>query len=146
MDVYFTRDFLEYLKALILFSWPENPDGYLLGHKRGPSYIVEKGIPSQEGFFSSEKNFIQTASYFGEKLLGFYSFRMNSLKKNKIFTPAATGLVLVQISHNKEKINIQSHIIDFDRDFFLYPISSIQSGTEEKNGKTTEFLSKKIFT
>lgn len=146
MDVYLVPNFLKYLKTLILFSLPENPDGYLLGHKRGPCYIVEKGIPSSEGFFSSTDKFIQKADFLGEKLLGFYSFQMNSIKEKKILTPAACGLILIEISFFKEKIQLHSFYIDFDGFFFLRPIKNIQIDTEEKNGKTIESLTKKIFT
>jgi len=123
MDAYLSQEAYQSLSALSLISSRSNPDGLLIGHKRGHRYFVEKILPSLKGFFSSVEKYFATNELLDEKVLGFFSFKKEEKKIEKILTPFAYGKLFLEIHLNKKKrMDIKSYIIDYEHEFFLSPI------------------------
>lgn len=123
MDTYLSREAYQSLRALNIISSSSTSEGFLLGHKRGHRFFVEKIFPSMPGFFPSLKKYQELDQLFGGKLLGFFSFNPDEKKIKKILAPYACGKLLLKIKLNKQKkMTLQSYVIDYENEFFLFPI------------------------
>lgn len=123
MDAYLSREAFQSLKALCLVSSNSIPDGFLIGHKRGHSFFVEKISPSLEGFFSSLEKYQELDNLYEGKILGFFTFRPDEKKIKKILAPFAYRKLFLEINpHTQKEMAIKPYIIDHDEDFLLLPI------------------------
>ena len=123
MDAYLSQEASQSLTALSFILSSSNSDGFILGHKRGHRFFVEKIFPSMTGFFSSLKKYNELDQLFDGKLLGFFSFRPDEKKIKRILAPFACGKLFLNISLSQQKkVIIKSYIIDYENEFFLSPI------------------------
>lgn len=123
MDAYLSREARQTLEALSLVSSNQNSDGFLIGHKRGHRLFVEKILPSMKGFFPSLKKYHELDELYEGQLLGFFSFRPDEKKINKLLAPHAYGKLFLEIYPNPQKrLKIKSYVVDYEKDFFLSPI------------------------
>ena len=123
MDAYLSREAYESLRALKLISSRSTSEGFLLGHKRGHRFFVEKIFLSMPGFFPSLQKYQELNQLFDGKLLGFFSFNPDEKNVKKILAPFACGKLLLQIKLNtQKKMTIQPYVIDYENEFFLLPI------------------------
>ncbi len=123
MDAYLSREAYQSLTALWLVSPNSIPDGFLIGHKRGHRFFVEKIFPSLEGFFPCLEKYKELDEFFEEKILGFFTFRPDEKKIKKILAPFAYRKLFLEINHNSQKeMTIKPYIIDRDKEFLLVPI------------------------
>ncbi len=123
MDAYLSPEACRSLIALRLLSSNSIPDGFLIGHKRGHRFFVEKIFPSLEGFFPSLEKYQEVDKFFEGKILGFFFFRLNENKIKKISAPFAYSKLLLEINlHAQKEMEIKPYIIDRDKEFFLLPI------------------------
>ncbi len=101
-----------------------NTDGFLLGHKRGNSFFVETTLPSQKGFFSSQKKYFELKQKLDDKILGFYSFQTSESKIKKILAPLAYGKIFLRLDQDKNnRLDIKPFVIEYEQDFFLLPVN-----------------------
>lgn len=122
MDAYLSKEAYHSLVGLNNISPNPNIDGLLIGHKRGHRFFIEKILPTKKGFYSSFENYLATDKHFGGKLIGFFTFQLDEKKMKKIFLPFAYGKLFLDIKPTKEKMQIKSYIIDYEKDFFLSPV------------------------
>jgi len=123
MDAYLSREVYQSLKALKLISSRSASEGFLLGHKRGHRFFVEKIFPSMKGFFPSLKKYQELDQLFDGKVLGFFSFNPDEKNIKKILAPYACGKLFLKIILNEqETMTIQPYVIDYENVFFLFPI------------------------
>lgn len=123
MDAYLSKEAYHSLIGLNNISPNPNTDGLLIGHKRGHRFFVEKILPTKKGFYSSFENYLAADKHFGGKLVGFFTFQLDEKKMKKIFLPFAYGQLILDIKlMKKNKMNIKSYIIDYEKDFFLSPV------------------------
>lgn len=131
MDAYLTRDAARTLRALALFPAAE-AEGFLLGHKRGPRYIIEKVLPTEKGFFPSLTSFIQADETLGGAVIGFFSLKPAPARLKRILAPFALGLIFLDAFSFKAKsaksrpVRVpKAFVVDFERAFRLAPIPCI---------------------
>lgn len=123
MDAYLSEETYQSLAALILTSPRSSSDGFLIGHKRGHRFFVEKIFPSLPGFFPSLKKYHELDQLFSGKLLGFFSFNPDEKKIKKILAPFACGKLFLEVSSNQQKkMTIKSYVIDYENEFFFLPV------------------------
>jgi len=123
MDAYLSEETYQSLAALILISSRSSSDGFLIGHKRGHRFFVEKIFPSTPGFFPSLKKYHELDQFFNGKLLGFFSFNPDEKKIKKILAPFACGKLFLEINLSRQKkMTIKSYVIDYENEFFLLPV------------------------
>jgi len=123
MDAYLSREAYQSLKALTIISSSSKSDGFLIGHKRGYRFFVEKILPSMPGYFPSLEKYQELDQLLDGKLLGFFSFKPDEKKIKKILAPFACGKLLLKITPGQQnKLTIQPYVIDFEKEFFLLPI------------------------
>jgi len=123
MDAYLSGEASLFLKALNLASPRPKAEGFLIGHKRGQRYFVERVLPSQQGFFSRFENLYALDKLFEGKLIGFFTFQASKKKMKKILVPFAFGKLFLDIHLKQSKqMAIRPYVIDFANSFFLSPI------------------------
>jgi hypothetical protein len=123
MDVYFSPDAYECLQAVSRVVSPQTSDGLVIGHKRGPSFFVEKVMATSKGFFPSFKKYDSLNSFFKDKILGFYSFSTDERKTQKILAPFAYGKLYLDIQILQTRgVIIKPFLIEYDDKFFLSPL------------------------
>ncbi len=123
MEVYLSEEALTSFAALRLVLSGTNTDGFLIGHKRGLMFFVERIFPSRRGFFSSEEIFLSFIKLLDNKILGFYSYQPDQKKINKILAPSSYGKLFLNIDINtKSQLVIKPFVIEYQNDFFLSPI------------------------
>ena len=123
MEVFLSLDASQSLSALQCSPPEKNTDGFLIGHKRGDMFFVERIQPSQKGFFSSQQKFTAVKQIFEDKILGFYSFHTTESKLKKILAPIAYGKIFLRLERDKtNQWVIKPYAIEHDQDFFLLPI------------------------
>ena len=123
MDAYLSQEAYQSLSALSLISSNSNSDGLLIGHKRGHRFFVEKIFPSMNGFFPSLEKYHELDQLYKGKLIGFFSFKPEEEKIKKILAPFSFGKLFLELNLNQQKkINIKSYVIDYENEFFLFPI------------------------
>lgn len=127
MDAYLSQGAYLSLTTLALLSPAAYSDGLLIGHKRGHRFFVEKILSSMPGFFPSLKKYHELENLYQGKLLGFYSFRPDEKKINKILAPYACGKLLLKIQPNRQKsLSIKSFVVDYKNNFLLLPVKLIK--------------------
>lgn len=123
MEVFLSKESVQSLSALQCSLSNTNSDGFLIGHKRGDMFFVEKIIPSQKGFYSSRQNYFELSKKIEDKILGFYSFHITENKLKKILTPLGYGKIFLRLDRdNPDQLDIEPFAIEHDQDFFLLPI------------------------
>ena len=76
-----------------------------------------------KGFFPSLKKYHELDELYEGQLLGFFSFRPDEKKINKLLAPHAYGKLFLEINLNPQKrLKIKSYVVAYEKDFFLSPI------------------------
>jgi hypothetical protein len=131
MDAYLSQEALQALRALSLIS--SNPDGIVLGHKRGQRFIIEKVLSSQKSFFPSLEKFFELNRLLDNKVLGFFSFHPEKNKLKKILSPFAYGMLFLKMGLiDNRKLEVKSYVIDYKKEFFLKEIKLKSHKFKEK--------------
>jgi hypothetical protein len=124
MQVYLSEEAKQFISALHCCLNKTNADGFLIGHKRGAMFVVERILPSSSGFFSSPEKYFELKNMLDDRILGFYSFRTNETKLKKILTPFAFGKIFLSLDlENSDRLEIKPFVIEHDRKFHLQPIN-----------------------
>lgn len=123
MEVLLSTEAIQSLSALQSGLFKTIADGFLIGHKRGSLFFIEKTLPSQKGFFPSQKNYFELRQKLDDKILGFYSFQTNESKLKKILSPLGYGKIYMECDPDKtDRLEMKPFVIEYDRGFFLSPI------------------------
>lgn len=123
MEVLLSKEVIQSFSALQCSLSNTNSDGFLIGHKRGDMFFIEKIFPSQKGFFSSDQKYFAMKQNLDDKILGFYSLQMTESKLKKILAPIAYGKIFLCLDRdNTNQWVIKPYTIEHDQDFFLLPI------------------------
>ncbi|MEE8605907.1 MAG: hypothetical protein V3S65_11045 [Candidatus Aminicenantaceae bacterium] len=123
MEVLLSEEVIQSFSALQCGLSDTNTDGFLIGHKRGDLFFIEKIFPSQKGFFSSDQKYFAMKQNLDDKILGFYSFQTTDSKLKKILAPIAYGKIFLRLDRDKtDQWVIIPYAIEHDQDFFLLPI------------------------
>ena len=124
MEVLLSQEVTQSFSALKQGLSNSNTDGFLIGHKRGSMFFIEKIFPSQKGFFPSYRDYFEIKKTLEDKILGFYSFQVTESKLKKILAPMAYGKIFLRFDRDKKaQWVIKSFVIEHDKDFFMQPIN-----------------------
>lgn len=128
MEVLLSKEAIQSFSALQCSLTDANTDGFLIGHRRGNLFFVEKIFPSQTGFFPSSEKYLAMQQHLDDKILGFYSYKASESKLKKILAPIAYGKIFLRFDRDKtHQWAIKSFAIEYDQEFFLLPIDLKQA-------------------
>jgi hypothetical protein len=123
MEVFLSEEVIQYFSALQHILSNTNTDGFLIGHKRGNLFYVEKIFPSQKGFFPSVEEYLAIKQNLADRILGFYSYQVTENKLKKILAPMAYGKIFLRFDRDEgAQWVIKPFIIEHRKDFFMQPI------------------------
>ena len=118
MDVYINQGARRQIKAL--FMEEAGSSGLILGHKRGPRYIIESLFPFPEILTLSLKKHLEIIRNFDPDLIGYFSSGNEKAEADKIMAPFAAGMVFGRI--NIENRSLRFFQIDYNGRFVLNPL------------------------
>jgi hypothetical protein len=126
MDGYLTSEALQALNALNAMAPGKKLSGFLIGHKRGHRFFVEKIFPAPLGFRLNFKNFSRLDRLFQDNVIGFYSLGAGEKQGKKLFQPFACGKMYLDGRRSGRKnLRFKASLIDFKGGFVLEPIKLI---------------------
>ncbi|NOR14362.1 MAG: hypothetical protein GQ544_01525 [Candidatus Aminicenantes bacterium] len=132
MDVYLTRAAQTHFRALASFS--SYPDGFLIGHKRGQRYFVESVFSVPIRVASAQAKHITLDQLLDERILGFFTFLPNNIKRERLFRPLFMGKVLLEVQASSGKDpDMKAYSIDYADRFFLSPLKIKRESTRQGN-------------
>lgn len=132
MFVYLSDEVRNYFHLLVSCSFPENSTGFLVGHKRGSSFIIESALPGRRNFFNSPEDFLQMVRLCNNRLIGFYSLNPPSACKDKLLQPLTTGLLLLHLElQASDNLIYHPYLIDFEGHFYFKPLNLIPAEEKE---------------
>jgi hypothetical protein len=124
MDVYVSAEALLYLRAQALEAPRRLPSGLLLGHKRGPRFIVEKVYPSPAAFSIGEREYRAWDRLFAGRIIGFYSAGVR--KAAQLLRPFACGKLYLRVDPGPARTpTLKPYVIDYKDRFRLVPVALV---------------------
>jgi len=122
MDALLTLEARQTLEALSLGRSPVSA-GILLGHKRGPRFIIEKALPAGRGYYPAQPTYLRLSALFPDKVIGFFSFASQTGLAKVAPPPFAVGKVfLCPKVGAKGRLSFRAFIPDFAQRFILRPV------------------------
>jgi hypothetical protein len=123
MDAYLAAEALQALKALGSLSAKPALSGFLIGHKRGHRFFVEKIFPLPKGFQPTLEHYHGLNKLLGGKIIGFFAFPADAKEKQRLFQPFACGKMFLGVRFAKKGgLRFESYLIDYDNHFLAAPI------------------------
>jgi hypothetical protein len=123
MDAYLAAEARQALIALGSLSAKPDLTGFLIGHKRGHRFFVEKIFPLPKGYRPTLEHYHGLNRLLDGKIIGFFAFPAHAQHRQRLLQPFACGKLFLGVRLNKRGIlNFQSLVIDYDDRFFAAPI------------------------
>jgi hypothetical protein len=123
MDAYLAAEAHQALKALGSLSAKPDLSGFLIGHKRGRRFFVEKIFPLPKGFRPTLEHYHGLNRLLDGKIIGFFAFPADAKDRQSLLHPFACGKLFLGVRlNNKGTLNFQSLVIDYHDRFFTTPI------------------------
>jgi hypothetical protein len=123
MDAYLAAEAHQALIALGSLSAKPDLSGFLIGHKRGHRFFVEKIFPLPKGYRPTLEHYHGLNRLLDGKIIGFFAFPAHAQHRQRLLQPFACGKLFLGVRLNKRGIlNFQSLVIDYDDRFFAAPI------------------------
>jgi hypothetical protein len=123
MDAYLAVEAHQTLQALGSLSAKPGLSGFLIGHKRGHRFFVERIFPLPKGFRPTLENYESLNRLLDGKIIGFFAFPAGTKDKEQMLQPFACGKLFLGVRLSKKgSLNFQSLVIDYDGHFFTAPI------------------------
>lgn len=126
MDGYLAAEALQALNALSTMAPGKKLWGFLIGHKRGHRFFVEKILPAPSGFRLNLDNFARLDLLFQDKIIGFFSLGGGAKERKELYHPFACGKMYLDGRPSRRKnLRFKAFFIDFKGRFVLEPIKLI---------------------
>lgn len=125
MDAYLTAEARQSFEALNALAPGQKHFGFLIGHKRGHRFIVEKIFPAPAGFKIDPGNILRLDELFAGRAIGFYASGDVARLKAGLRQPAAAGRLLLAVRTARRAPAIKAYAIDFDGRFRFIPLPLI---------------------
>ena len=123
MDVLITPEARTELEALRAFRPRPGTWGVLVGHKRGPRFIVEKVLAAgSPGTVPGEKLLESLDAVWPGRTIGLVAVRPGAAFKKAARGPAWYGKLVLEIAGTARAPVSRPLVVEFERRFFLDPI------------------------
>lgn len=123
MDVWLAPEAAQYLKALRLTADDRGLKGFLIGHRRGGRFIVERILPGGSSLAGILAGFPDVESIFDNRILGFFLIAPTDKDKNHLLAPSFTGRLVLEIRLGPRiRKPIRAFTVEFTGRFRLHPL------------------------
>lgn len=123
MDAYLAVEAHQALQALSSLSARPGLSGFLIGHKRGHRFFVERIFPLPKGFRPTLENYYSLNQLLDGKIIGFFAFPAEAKDTQQVLQPFACGKLFLSVRLSKRgSLSFQSLVVEYDGHFFAAPI------------------------
>jgi hypothetical protein len=122
MDVYLSEEARQQLRAQALGIPRGRAAGLLLGHRRGPRFLVERVCPRRFGALPSASTYLELDGIFGGKIIGFYSSGSRAGKASLKWPPYSYNKLYLELELGpKKKLILRPAVVEYSGSFCLVP-------------------------
>ncbi len=132
MDAFLSGEAAQFLEALSLVAGRSLVFGFLIGHRRGHRFFVEKVLPAPRGSSLSAELFFKLDKALEGGIIGFFGLRARPRHLRGILSPCGFGKLYLEIDPDSRKKARRSFVIDYEKKFRLRPIL-LKTDRKEKN-------------
>jgi hypothetical protein len=125
VDVYIADEARRSFEALNALAPRQKHFGFLIGHKRGHRFIVEKIFPAPAGLKTGLRNLPRFDDLFARRAIGFYASGDLARVKAGLRQPAASGRLLLAFRAAGRAPAFKAYAVDFDGRFRFLPLPLI---------------------
>lgn len=123
MDVFITPEARREIEALRVVRPTASTWGFLVGHKRGFRFIVEKIFPAGSGrTLPDERVLAGLDRIWPGRVIGLFAVRLSAPVKKAVLGPMFYGKLVLELGSTARKPSIRPSIVEFERRFFLAPV------------------------
>jgi len=100
-------------------------EGFLLGHRRGPVFFVERLLPFGAVFALTEDEARGIGRIWGGAILGVFTLRPGPARRRRVLRPAFCGTLYGEAAGRMRRggIRLRIFLVDYDRSFVLKPLT-----------------------
>jgi len=132
VDVFITPEARREIEALRVVRPAASTWGFLIGHKRGFRFIVEKVFPAGRGrTLPDERALAGLDRIWPGGVMGLFAARLSAPVKKAVLGPRFYGKLVLDLGSTARKPSIQPSIVEFKRRFFLAPVALVTAGREK---------------
>ncbi|MBN1272472.1 MAG: hypothetical protein JXB26_09390 [Candidatus Aminicenantes bacterium] len=122
MDVTISREARESFSILNISGSLPQASGFLLGHKRGHRFYIEKILNTGKDLSSLISRFYEVDRLCDGLIVGFFTSLPDQNTLNKVLAPFSCGMLLVKVIPQEKKPAIEAYMIDYEGEFILTPL------------------------
>lgn len=123
MDVFITPEARLEIEALRIVRPGPATWGFLIGHKRGFRYIVEKVFPAGSGrSLPDERLVTELDRVWPGKMIGLFAVRPGAAFRKAVMGPMFYGKLVLSLGSTARGPSLRPAVVEFERNFFLEPI------------------------
>ncbi|MBE3129463.1 MAG: hypothetical protein IMZ54_01945 [Acidobacteria bacterium] len=123
MDVFITPEARREIEALRVARPTAATWGFLVGHKRGFRFIVEKVFPAGSGrALPDERVLAGLDRIWPGGVIGLFAVRLSAPVKKAVLGPMFYGKLVLELGSTARKQSVRSFVVEFKRKFFLSPV------------------------
>ncbi len=132
MDAFLTPEARRELEALAVFRPKPGAWGVLVGHRRGPRFIVEKAFPAGDGRAAPDERLLAGLDgVWPGRTIGLFAFRPTAAFLKAVRGPAWYGKLFLRLSGPARTPAIRPSVVEFERGFVLDPVGLAPAGKEK---------------
>jgi hypothetical protein len=120
VDVFITPEARREIEAMRVARPAASAWGFLVGHKRGFRFIVEKAFPAGSGrALPSERVLAGLDRIWPGGVIGLFAVRLSAAFKKAVLGPAWYGKLVLGLGSNARKQSVRLFTVEFEKEFFL---------------------------
>ena len=130
MDVFITPEARCEVEALRIVRPRPSAWGVLIGHKRGPRFIVEKVFPAGSGRARPNERLVaELDRVWPGRVIGLFTVRRGAAFRKAVLSPGWYGKLVLDLGSTTRKQSVRPFVVEFERRFFLARIPLVTAGT-----------------
>jgi hypothetical protein len=129
MDVLITPEARREVEALRVVRPAASTWGFLLGHKRGFRFIVEKVFPAGSGrAVPSERLLAGLDLVWRGRIIGLFAVRPGAAFRKAVLGPLWYGKLVLSLGPTSRRPSFRPFVVEFDRKFVFRPVALAETG------------------
>jgi hypothetical protein len=129
VDVLITPEARSEVEALRVVRSAASTWGFLIGHKRGHRFIVEKVFQAGSGQTLPDERLIAGLDgIWPGGVIGLFAVRPGAAFRKAVLGPAWYGKLVLSLGLTSRRPTFRPSVIEFDRKFALRPVTLAEAG------------------
>jgi hypothetical protein len=135
VDVLITPEARKEIEALMALRPKPGTWGVLIGHRRGPRYILEKIVAAgSPGTVPEAATLERLDAVWPGRTIGLVAVRPGAAFKKAVLGPAWYGKVLLETGGPAGAPPLQASVVEFERRFYLVPLPTAAASKGKGRG------------